>query len=71
MVQVVELVLVEDTQGIYLTHQGRDKMDIPKGSIYKPLSESMMIIFLTHICVTQPQWVKWNFNQNMDIFFHS
>ena len=24
----------------------------------KPLSESMMVRFLTHICVTQPQWVK-------------
>ena len=24
----------------------------------KPLSESMMIISLTHICVTWPQWVK-------------
>ena len=25
---------------------------------YKPLSESMMIILLTHICVTRPQWVN-------------
>ena len=24
----------------------------------KPLSEPMMIILLTHICVTRPQWVK-------------
>ena len=24
----------------------------------KPLSESMMIILLTHICVTRPQWVN-------------
>ena len=24
----------------------------------KPLSETMMIISLTHICVTRPQWVK-------------
>ena len=24
----------------------------------KPLSEAMMIILLTHICVTRPQWVK-------------
>ena len=24
----------------------------------KPLSESMMVSLLTHICVTQPQWVK-------------
>ena len=26
----------------------------------KPLSEPMMIILLTHICVTRPQWVKRN-----------
>ena len=25
---------------------------------YKPLSEPMLIILLTHICVTRPQWVK-------------
>ena len=25
---------------------------------YKPLSEPMMVSLLTHICVTQPQWVK-------------
>ena len=25
----------------------------------KPLSEPMMVRFLTHICVTRPQWVKW------------
>ena len=25
----------------------------------KPLSEPMNIILLTHICVTRPQWVKW------------
>ena len=24
----------------------------------KPLSEPMMVCFLTHICVTRPQWVK-------------
>ena len=24
----------------------------------KPLSEPMMVILLTHICVTRPQWVK-------------
>ena len=24
----------------------------------KPLSESMMVCLLTHICVTRPQWVK-------------
>ena len=24
----------------------------------KPLSESMMVSWLTHICVTRPQWVK-------------
>ena len=47
---------------------------VPKGLIYnipalvqimawhwpgaKPLSEPMMVNLLTHICVTQPQWVK-------------
>ena len=25
----------------------------------KPLSESMMVSLLTHICVTRPQWVIW------------
>ena len=25
---------------------------------YEPLSETMMVSLLTHICVTQPQWVK-------------
>ena len=25
----------------------------------KPLSEPMLIILPTHICVTRPQWVKW------------
>ena len=25
----------------------------------KPLSEQMMVSFLTHICITRPQWVKW------------
>ena len=25
----------------------------------KPLSESMMVNLLTHICVTRPQWVNW------------
>ena len=31
----------------------------------KPLSEPMMISLLTHICITQPQWVNdlWNPNQ--------
>ena len=24
----------------------------------KPLSETMMVSLLTHICITQPQWVK-------------
>ena len=24
----------------------------------KPLSETMLVILLTHICVTRPQWVK-------------
>ena len=37
---------------------------VPKGPINKipagdkPLSEPMMVSLLTHICVTQPQWVK-------------
>ena len=26
----------------------------------KPLSETMMVSLLTHICVTRPQWVKHN-----------
>ena len=26
----------------------------------KPLSEPVMVSLLTHICVTRPQWVKWN-----------
>ena len=30
----------------------------------KPLSEPMMIISLTHICVTRPQWVKPQLIQN-------
>ena len=25
----------------------------------KPLSEPMLVILLTHMCVTRPQWVKW------------
>ena len=25
----------------------------------KPLSETMMVILPTHICVTRPQWVNW------------
>ena len=25
----------------------------------KPLSEPMMVSLLTHVCVTRPQWVKW------------
>ena len=25
----------------------------------KPLSESMMVSLLTHICVTRPQWINW------------
>ena len=27
---------------------------------YKPLSEPMMVSLLTHICITLPQWVKYN-----------
>ena len=26
----------------------------------KPLSEPIMVTILTHICVTQPQWVNWS-----------
>ena len=26
----------------------------------KPLSEPVMVSLLTHICVTRPQWVKWD-----------
>ena len=26
----------------------------------KPLSETMMVTLLTHICITRPQWVKYN-----------
>ena len=26
----------------------------------KPLSEPMMVILLTHICITRPQWVNWD-----------
>ena len=33
----------------------------------KPLSEPMMVRLPTHICVTRPQWVKWNLNQNTAI----
>ena len=47
----------------------------------KPLSETMMVTLLTHICITRPQWVKaqtlivkytlrnkfqWSFNLNSD-----
>ena len=28
----------------------------------KPLSEPMMVSLLTHICVTRPQWVKYNYH---------
>ena len=27
----------------------------------KPLSEPIMVNLLTHICITRPQWVKWEF----------
>ena len=30
----------------------------------KPLSEPMMVISLTHICVTRPQWVKCHYRWN-------
>ena len=28
----------------------------------KPLSEPLLVCLLTHICVTRPQWVKWQGN---------
>ena len=31
----------------------------------KPLSEPMMVSLLIHICVTQPQWVKWHWGHHM------
>ena len=31
----------------------------------KPLSEPMMASLLTHICVTRPQWVNWNWGMDM------
>ena len=34
----------------------------------KPLSEPMKVSLLMHICITRPQWVKWNFNQISTIF---
>ena len=38
----------------------------------KPLSDDkpMMIIFLTHICFTRPQWIKLPINRNVSIFSH-
>ena len=35
----------------------------------KPLSETMVVIWLTHICVTRPQWVnrRWGPNGNSSI----
>ena len=29
---------------------------------HKPLSEPMMLSLLTHICVTRPQWVNWQWD---------
>ena len=34
----------------------------------KPLSEPMMVSWLTHICVTRPQWVNTTWAQNGKIF---
>ena len=36
-----------------------------------PLSEPKMIILLTHICVTWPQWVKENVSLSFTCIFHS
>ena len=33
----------------------------------KPLSESMMVSLLTHICVTQPQWVKRMYTDKFNV----
>ena len=37
----------------------------------KPLSEPMMVSLLTHICVTRPQWVNFDYgiDDKCDIFF--
>ena len=35
----------------------------------KPLSEPMMISLLTHLCVTQPQWVNRHSADNCDVSF--
>ena len=29
---------------------------------HKPLSEQVMVSWLMHICITQPQWVNWQWN---------
>ena len=31
----------------------------------KPLSEPMIVVLLTHICVTRPQWVKLSINTDL------
>ena len=36
----------------------------------KPLSEPMMVSLPTHICVTQPQWVKDGLTTGLHFFFH-
>ena len=36
----------------------------------KPLSEPMMISLPTHICVTRPQWIKWNMDEYFLPWFH-
>ena len=35
----------------------------------EPLSETMMISLMTHICVTQPQWVKIQVNEPMEMHY--
>ena len=35
----------------------------------KPLSEPLMIILLTHICVTRPQWVKYGTPHGYGVLF--
>ena len=40
-------------------------------SVDKPLSGTMMVSLLTHICVTRPQWVKYNGYRNTNFSWPS
>ena len=33
----------------------------------KPLSEPMVVCLMTHICITQPQWVNGNYDNNNNV----